>query len=77
MGDGAGVGDGAKKVASVGTVVSIGDDFMLGTLPGCIIGVSVGVGGGFVRGGMGRDMVAAMGSSVIMHSVKGSGRAIA
>ena len=75
--DGAGSGDGAKEVASVGTVVSIGDDFMLGTLPGCIVCVSVGGGGGFVHGGMGRDVVAAMGSSVIVHSVKGSGRAIA
>ena len=77
MGGGAGVGDGAKEVASVGTVVSIGDDFLLGTLPGCIVGVSVGGGGGFVHGGMGRDVVGAMGSSVIVHSVKGSGQAIA
>ena len=71
--DGAGSGDGAKEVASVGTVVSIGDDFMLGTLPGCIVCVSVGGGGGFVHGGMGRDVVGAIGSSVIVHSVKGFG----
>ena len=58
MGDGAGVGDGAKKVASVGTVISIGDHALgegfgagtsinvgngLGIGEGCALGAGLGL----------------------------------